>query len=169
MGIWDDLSKTISNAANVTAQKTKDIADLSKLSLSLNAKESELTDIYTELGKELFEEYKQYAPEALSEKMRKAELLRQEMADIRKKILVLKNIAVCPECDAENTLSAKFCINCGAKLAEPEAVAAAVLVDEEESFFEKAEEKLEDLAEKAEEKLEAVFDKEDTSEEKSED
>ncbi|MBQ9993010.1 MAG: zinc ribbon domain-containing protein [Firmicutes bacterium] len=162
MGIWDDLSKTITNAANVTAQKTKDIADLSKLSLSLNSKESSLTDLYTEIGKALVEDFSEQAPAELAEKLQQAEAIKQEMSDIRKKILVLKNIAVCPECATENELAAKFCINCGTKLAEP--VAQAVLVDEEENVFEVVEDKIEEIIEKAEEKLDAVFDKDDVVE-----
>lgn len=162
MGIFDDLGKTISAAATSTAQKTKEVAEITKLGFAINGKEDDIKVLYNEIGKIMCEEYAEAIPEALSEKMTMLSGLKQEIADMQAKILVLKKVAVCTSCGAENPLSGKFCANCGAKLPE---IAPAPKDEETEadkdSIFEKVEDAVEDFADKVEDKFEEIFDKED--------
>ena len=50
MAFLDDLGKKISNAAQTTVQKSKDLADSAKNSMAISAEEKEINRLYQELG-----------------------------------------------------------------------------------------------------------------------
>ena len=51
MGLFDDIGNTFNKVANTTIKKSKDITELTKLSLKQNTAEGELIKLYEDFGK----------------------------------------------------------------------------------------------------------------------
>ncbi|MCL2678021.1 MAG: zinc ribbon domain-containing protein [Clostridiales bacterium] len=112
MGIFDNVKSAASSAAS----KTKNLAETTKLSLSINSKEGDIKEIYNKIGEAFYLCCREGAEGELEVLCEKIDTLKNEIAEIRTKILKIKNISLCPVCNAENTAESKFCAKCGASL-----------------------------------------------------
>ena len=54
MAFLDDISKKISTAADLAADKAKELADTGKLKLDIAAEEKEMQKLYAEIGKSVY-------------------------------------------------------------------------------------------------------------------
>lgn len=128
MGFFNDLSKK-------TTETTNKIATETKLKMKINENKRKINDIYTEIGKKVYEKYIREENVVLKEELLEdcSELkeLCKEMEDARIEILKLNKKRMCSKCYAEIDSDAQFCPKCGMKQTE------------EKTTFEKAEEKLE--------------------------
>ena len=121
MGVFNDFGKKISQTSQDAVQKTKDLAEVSKLNSQINASQKTIKETYTQIGEKYFSLYRNSsAPELqqfvdlISSNMDKIEQLK---ADIQR----VKKIAVCPKCGTECSTSTPFCGSCGTQLTpEPE-------------------------------------------------
>ena len=134
MGIFDEIGKTISSAASSASQKTKDVAEITRLNFSISSKENELDKIYMQIGKNICQNYEDVVANEFPEELEKVKDIKEEIANMRRKLLALKNVVLCSDCGAENAPTAKFCVNCGAKLADQIPVIKAEPVDNAEDL-----------------------------------
>ena len=127
MAFLDDLGKKISNAAQTTVQKSKDLADSAKNSMAISAEEKEINRLYQELGAWYYKAHKDDAEEqasslvgAITQSMNKIESLRAEMEKERSPKTVIESSAdeykFCPQCGNRLKKEARFCGECGTKL-----------------------------------------------------
>ena len=128
MTLFDDFSKKVGSFAQTTVQKSKELAEITKINFQISGEEDKIKKTYIEIGKIYFEE------NAASATGRTAELCNQINAsmdvikDLREKINEAKNIVLCPNCGKEVDNSNKFCNGCGAKM--PVVESAAEVADE---------------------------------------
>lgn len=140
MGLLDNIGSTFNKVANTTIQKSKDLTELTKLSLKLNADEGELTKLYEEFGKYQYNFSKGVEVEAkdyvalIDEKLKMIEETKNE-------IELVKGVLICPKCGTKNKTEDTFCSNCGAKLPKqaPEQAQAEPDADKAEDKAEKEE------------------------------
>ncbi|MCL2817028.1 MAG: zinc ribbon domain-containing protein [Clostridiales bacterium] len=120
MGIFGGLASAATSAAN----KTKNLAETTKLNISINGKEGDIRDIYTKIGEALYLKSREGTEADFDAFFGKIDALKDEIAEIRLKILKIKNIVLCANCNAENNGESKFCASCGATITVPEPQAA---------------------------------------------
>ena len=142
MEFFDKLSKKASEAYKITADKTGKIAKETKLKLKISELKSEINTIYTEIGKKAYEKHTiknggekctENVCEQIKEKCLKIDVLSDEIDNLLKQCLELKDKKQCENCYAEIEKDVKFCPHCGTKQEEEIAVEAEVLEAEENS------------------------------------
>ena len=142
MEFFDKLSKKASEAYKITADKTGKIAKETKLKLKISELKSEINTIYTEIGKKAYEKHTiknggekctENVCEQIKEKCLKIDMLSDEIDNLLKQCLELKDKKQCENCYAEIEKDVKFCPHCGTKQEEEIAVEAEVLEAEENS------------------------------------
>lgn len=119
MDFLNKLSKKASEAYKVTADKTGKLAKEAKLKMKINELKNEITEVYEEIGKMIYEnhvrEEKQDVAKELEEKCTKIDCLSDEIESILKQCLELKDKKQCPNCYVQIDKEVKFCPECGTK------------------------------------------------------
>ena len=126
---WSDK---INQFAQSAINKSKEVAEVTKLNSRISTLNTNKKSLYTQvgeyvLGNDLLKEDASVAAWALQ-----LEEIVKEIEENQKKIREVKNIQVCPQCGAELTRESRFCAKCGAVLTVPEeAVTEPATVSEE--------------------------------------
>ena len=154
MDFFDKLGKKASEAYKVTADKTGKIAKETKIKLKIGELKSQISDIYEEIGKKVYEKHVRKEDmcikKDLEELCTKIDVLSDEIDGLLQQSLELKDKKQCPKCFKEIEKNAQFCPHCGAKQTEePKSENEEAEELEEESVEdEKIEEKEKDDLEK---------------------
>lgn len=125
MSVFGNLTKKVSNTAKVAAKKSSDVIEVTKLNMHIGSEDDKIQKEYTQIGKLLYELYKN--GEEVNETLRAhCETIKSHEENIKamkQKMLVLKNLKICPGCDAELEAEIAFCPKCGTKQEIPQAKA----------------------------------------------
>ncbi len=117
MDFFNKLGKKASEAYKVTADKTGKLAKEAKLRMKISELKDEISDIYEEIGKLVYEnhvrEEKQDISKVLDEKCTKIDCLSDEIEAFLKQCLDLKDKKQCPNCYTEIEKDVRFCPQCG--------------------------------------------------------
>lgn len=139
MDFFDKLGKKASETYKVTAEKTGKLAKETKLKLKMGDLKAEVSDLYEEIGKKVYEKHelgkKSISFEKdLAEEIKKLESVTDEIAKINKECLALRDKLNCPNCHKEIDNYFKFCPNCGENLKNEketnDAIEAEIIDDE---------------------------------------
>ena len=120
MGLLDNLGSTLNKVANTTIKKSKDLTELTKLSLKLNSEEGELTELYEKFGKKQYNSAKNIETTDDADYVKLIEEKIKVIEDLKEDIEQVKGIIICPKCGTKNKEEDTFCSNCGEKLPKPE-------------------------------------------------
>lgn len=133
MEIFNKLGKKASEAYKVTADKTGKLAKEAKLRMKIADLKSQISDIYKEIGKKVYEnhvrEEKVDLEKELEEECTKIDVMSAEIESNLKQCLELKDKRKCEKCFAEIDKDVKFCPECGAKQEEAEDLKKTVEVE----------------------------------------
>ena len=119
MEFFDKLGKKATEAYKVTADKTGKIAKETKMKFKIGELKTQINDLYEEIGKKVYEKHVREEEicikKDLEEQCTKIDVLSNEIEDLLKQCLELKDKKQCPECHKEIEKDDKFCSNCGKK------------------------------------------------------
>ena len=120
MDFFDKLGKKATEAYKVTADKTGKIAKETKLKFKIGELRTQISDMYEEIGKKVYEKHVREENDIcikkdLEEQCTKIDVLSDEIDGLLKQCLELKNKKQCPKCYKEIEKDDKFCSNCGEK------------------------------------------------------
>lgn len=138
MDFLDNLGKKLTNAGQSAVQKTKEVADITKLSAEVSTEERKLSDCYSAIGKlyvslhhddyeEEFEKYFKFVKE-----------YEAKIEECKQQIKEIKGIMTCEKCGADIPAGSMFCGKCGAPVAEQKEEDAADEVNSDEETVEEA-------------------------------
>ena len=120
MEFFDKLGKKASEAYKITADKTGKIAKETKLRIKITELKSQITDLYKEIGKKVYENHiRENNPEfekEIEELCTKIDVMSDEIENYLKQCLDLRDKKQCPKCFTELEKNDKFCKKCGEKL-----------------------------------------------------
>lgn len=130
----DDIFEKIKSGANtfkksakkVTKQvvrKTNDAVSQTKINFAINETENKITEIYEDMGRNIYREYLKDGDiaESMLESCEKIDGLFEEIDLLKEKIAELKKSVKCPCCGDYNKNEASYCSKCGMELkAEPD-------------------------------------------------
>ena len=139
MGFFDNLGKKASEAYGATAKKTGDLAKEAKLRMKINENKSDINELYTEIGKKVYEKYvseETFNMRYVEEECSKIDILSSEIESCLTSILELKNRKQCPKCFAEIDANATFCQKCSAKQDDVEAKEVEIVDNQENNSAE---------------------------------
>lgn len=142
MAFFDKLGKKASEAYKITADKTGKLAKETKIKFKMGDLKSQINDIYQEIGKIVYEKHvkkEEISRNELEEQCTKIDVLSDEIEDLQKETLELRDKKLCTNCFKEIEKNAKFCPSCGAVQEEEEAKEVEVLEDVETNEVEEDE------------------------------
>ena len=157
MDFFNKAKEKIAKTSGDVAKKAKDLAEVSKLNGQINANESNIKALFTEIGQYVFENLRDDAPAEIAEKMSAIDKAREEIASWKNEVMKLKGIQKCPQCGGEVDKDVAFCPSCGAKMPEP--VVEVVDAGEVKEVVEEAAEAVEEATETVSEAVENVAEK----------
>ena len=136
MEFFEKLGKKASETYKTAAEKTNKIAGDTKLKVKIYDNKSKIDDLYTEIGKKVYQKYKQNGSIEIKDDI-KTELedidkLTEEITKYESERLDLSDMVECPECKNKVDKEAKFCPICGAELQKDEDAAEVVENNKEE-------------------------------------
>ena len=117
----EEISKkvgdTATNTYNTVADKSGKLIEETKLKIAISDKETDIDEVYEEIGKAVYEQYKagEEVGKEFTKLAKKIDKLNEEIKDMNTKILYNKSLRVCASCGEVIALNSKFCTNCGEK------------------------------------------------------
>lgn len=109
------IGKYLENGAQNIGYKSGQILEVSKINMTISSKEKEIEEIYIEMGKKLYKDYKadKLLDKSLAEKCEEIAKIERNIASMKKKVLKLKDKKLCKKCGYEMERNAAFCPKCG--------------------------------------------------------
>jgi sporulation protein YlmC with PRC-barrel domain len=90
LSILDDLGKKIGKAADIVADKTKDVVESTKLSADIAGEERALSRIYKELGEMVFQKEKDSANSIYADKIQRIKDCLSNIEEYNRRLQELK-------------------------------------------------------------------------------
>lgn len=120
MAFMDNLSKiakTVGDGAKVAAKKSGDMVEVAKINMAINTEEDKIRNLYMEMGKIVFDTFERtnVVDEAYVDNCNKVTEIKRNIADMKQKIVDIKNSKACSACGEEMGMDVMFCPKCGAK------------------------------------------------------
>ena len=122
MAFFEDLTKKAKNVASVAADKAKDAAELTKISVAIAGEQREMDKTYRTIGEWFVNEYEGEIPDAVRELVEAVNASRAKIAELEASKPAKEEAAAaapekaCPICGAK--ADSKFCPQCGAPMGE---------------------------------------------------
>lgn len=129
MAFFDELTRKAKDVAAVAADKAKDAAELTKISVAIAGEQREIDKNYRTIGEWFVSEYEGEIPEGVRElveavnasKAKIAELEASKPSKDEETATVVETVSaddqkICPICGAAS--DSKFCPQCGAPMGE---------------------------------------------------
>lgn len=114
-----ESAKTISEGAKTIGKKSSDLVGVAKLKFEIGKLEKEMENNITALGNLVFMQYKgeKGLEDEVERLLKSTKSLEVDIVDLQEQIDKLHpKPPVCPNCQTELPLTAKFCYNCGTKI-----------------------------------------------------
>ncbi len=121
MPFFDNLGKKVGEAAQAAAKKSSELVETTKLNMSINTAEDKINKIYLKIGENIFAKYnagQEIDPDFIDD-CKQVKELKEEIDELKAKIMELKNVKLCTSCGAELNKDVMFCPKCGAKQEQP--------------------------------------------------
>ena len=118
MDFFDNLGKKLTNASQSAVQKTKEVADITKLSAEVSTEERKLNDCYNAIGKLYVSLHHDDYEEAFEKYFKFVKEYEARIQDCKQQIKDIKGIMTCEKCGADIPAGSMFCGKCGAPVAE---------------------------------------------------
>lgn len=117
MSVLDSITRKVTDTAKAAAKISGSVVEITKLNMSINAEEEKIRKLYTEIGKQLYEDYTdgKAVSEELLRKCVKIDEIFENIADMKDKILELRNVKACPNCGTILDIEMEYCHKCGKK------------------------------------------------------
>ncbi len=122
MSVLDNITKRVTDTAKAAAKISGSVVEVTRLNMSINTEEDKVRKIYTEMGRQLYEDYNEgkLVSEKLLEKCVKIDEIIANVDEMKEKILELKNVKACPNCGMVLAIDMEYCYKCGRKQEEQE-------------------------------------------------
>lgn len=117
MNILDNISKKVTEVAQVAAKKSGEVVEITKLNISINTEEDKIQKLYEEIGRIIYSYFKsqENVPDELKEICSQIHQSETNIKNYKKRILEIKSLKSCVSCGAELERGVKFCPQCGAR------------------------------------------------------
>lgn len=115
---FEDISEKVKKISKDTMAEVQKLNEVRKLHNKINDTKKQINEVYIEMGKKLYDQYKDSALtgyetelQTITQKLEMIDELKVQMRDV-------KGVVLCPCCNMEVALGEKFCSNCGNKMPE---------------------------------------------------
>lgn len=115
MAFFNDFGRKLSESSRNAIQKTRDLADISRLDAAVAERERSLTEVYARIGELYVQLHNNDFEPDFADEMEAVAREKDSIAALKTKIMELRGTTLCVNCGAEIPASALFCEDCGAR------------------------------------------------------
>ncbi len=118
MDIINKIGKKATETYKMTAERTGKIAKEAKLKMEINNYNSNVQELYTEIGKKVYLKYheeEEITLDDIKDELNKIDTITEQIDKANDEIMKLKDKVKCKNCSFEMDEEFKYCPNCGAK------------------------------------------------------
>lgn len=118
MTILDNFRDKVIGATRTAVKASSEFIEVTKINLAIKSEEDKAKEIMFEIGKAIFESYKDgKALEAeLSIKCDSILEAQSKIIEMKNKIMEIKNLKKCEDCGAEVDSEGSYCHKCGKRI-----------------------------------------------------
>ena len=116
MGFLDSLSRKVSEAGQKTIEKTKEIADITRLNTMISEEQRVISTTYQKVGKAYVELHRDDPEEAFADMICAIITAEEKVQEYERRIQDIKGMQRCEKCGASVPSGAAFCSSCGATM-----------------------------------------------------
>lgn len=146
MTFFDELKKNLSGVSGTVAKtsetvvkKSGNVLEIQKAKLKKVSLESDLKDIYAQLGQLYFEKYADGdMPKEMAALCEKVTACQHAVNEAEQRVALLKGVVICAHCQTEVDKEASYCPKCGSEIVHvvEDSDAETVEAEEEEETIE---------------------------------
>lgn len=117
MAILEKFGKKMGEAAQVAAKRSSELMEITKININVSAEEDKEKKLYATLGKMVYERFvsSNEIDNEWEDIFTQITTCKNNIMDLKRQMLEVKNIKYCVCCGVEIEKSALFCVKCGAK------------------------------------------------------
>ncbi len=113
---FEDISSKFRKISKDTVAEVQKMNEVRQLNAKVNGEKKRITNLYTEIGRKLYELYKDAPLEGFEAEFASVDEALNTVALRQDQIRSVKGVVLCPSCNMEVALTEKFCSNCGCKM-----------------------------------------------------
>ena len=121
MAFFDQLSAKLTQTSQTAVQKTKDMAEIVRLSGQIAEEEKKIEQLYREIGETYYRQFADKDEVLFRDPVKEIRDAEAAVAAMRENVRQLKGVQVCPACGKEQPNGIAYCSSCGVKMPEIEA------------------------------------------------
>lgn len=132
---FDEISKKVKKFSKNTVEEVQKMNEVRILNGKISDAKKQVNQLYLEMGKKLYEQYKEAPFEGFETEIRTITEKIELIGQIKEQVRTVKGVVLCPCCNTEVPQGERFCSNCGNKMPEvvdTEDFEDAVVVDAED-------------------------------------
>ena len=122
MAFFEDLGKKLTKVGEAAAEKTKEVAEFTKVNAKILDIQNKLDKAYIQIGRKYLELHPANEEDDMKDVVNAAYELEDQLKELRKQLQDLKGVIKCPVCGCECDGKAVFCSKCGAELEKEEVI-----------------------------------------------
>ena len=116
MAFFDDIGKKLSQATQATAQKAKELADVTRINGAISDEEKKINNNYYQIGKLYVAMHSQDHEADFAGFISSIKESERKITDYRSQVQKIKGITKCEKCGAEVAMNMAFCSSCGSPM-----------------------------------------------------
>ncbi|MCC8105484.1 MAG: hypothetical protein LIO99_05680 [Clostridiales bacterium] len=114
----DDITAKVKKISMETVAEVQKMNEVRSLGSQINAQKKMIQAMYTEMGKKLFDKFKEAPLEGFESDFQSLDAAFENIEQLQGQIRLAKGVTLCPNCKMEVGLDERFCSNCGSKMPE---------------------------------------------------
>lgn len=122
MAFFEDLGKKLTKVGEAAAEKTKGVAEFTKLNAKILDIQTKLDKAYMEVGKKYLELHPANDEADMEAAVNVVYALEDQLKELRRQLQELKGTVKCDVCGAACDNNDAFCKKCGAELKKEEII-----------------------------------------------
>lgn len=116
MAFFDDIGKKLSQATQATAQKAKELADVSRINGAISDEEKKINNNYYQIGKLYVAMHSDDHEADFAGFISSVKESERKITEYRSQIQEIKGVTRCEKCGAEVAMNMAFCSSCGSPI-----------------------------------------------------
>ncbi|MDP4091781.1 MAG: zinc ribbon domain-containing protein [Bacillota bacterium] len=122
MSLLNDVREKISDTARAAVKASRELAEISRLNAAVKSEEEKIKTLLQDIGLAVFETYRDNKPVMVDLELKCKEIMecRQNIVELKERILDVKNLVACPNCKASVERVFVYCPECGTQLESSE-------------------------------------------------
>ncbi len=114
----DDITERVKKISKETMAEVQKMNEVRGLNSQIGAEKKKIREMYTEMGKKLYDRYKEEPLEGFESDFHSLNQAFGMIEELQGLIRAAKGVVLCPNCRMEVGVTERFCSNCGCKMPE---------------------------------------------------